>query len=324
MKRLSKKHRQWLLITVALLFVAGPYLFSRAISPWRQLSVHRTSGISEPQTPERAQLRIACYNIAHGRGLAESNWDGGTRDERLARLDEIAELLRKIDADVCVLNEVDFDSSWSHGVNQAEYLAQNAGYPYRVEQRNFDFRILFHKWRFGNAILSKYPVTNASIVDMPAFASWEALFAGKKQGVVCDMHVGGLSVRVVGAHLSHRSETVRADSAELISNLAQESSLPVIVAGDFNSAPAGFPECIRDPYGRNAMETFDNSAIFERFPVDTPTTSDTLTYHSADPSCVIDWLLIPRKWKFLDYTVEPSNLSDHRPVYADVMLTFSD
>ncbi len=42
------------------------------------------------------QLRVACYNIAHGRGVAVSNWDGGDRAERIARLDQIAELLRRL------------------------------------------------------------------------------------------------------------------------------------------------------------------------------------------------------------------------------------
>ena len=49
-----------------------------------------------------AELRIARYNIAQGRGLVKSNWDGGDSVERRARLDEISNLLREIDADTVV------------------------------------------------------------------------------------------------------------------------------------------------------------------------------------------------------------------------------
>ena len=96
--------------------------------------------------------------------MATSNWQGGTLKERETRLTQIADLLRDLDADIVVLNEVDFDSSWSSSTNQARYLAKQAGYPYWAEQRNLDFRILIWKWRFGNAVLSKYPIIEAGVV----------------------------------------------------------------------------------------------------------------------------------------------------------------
>jgi endonuclease/exonuclease/phosphatase family metal-dependent hydrolase len=85
-------------------------------------------------------LRIATYNIAHGRGLAESNWDGGSPADHEARLQAIAAELRAWPVDVVVLEEVDFDASWSHRVNQAEVLARAAGFPYWIEQSNYDLR----------------------------------------------------------------------------------------------------------------------------------------------------------------------------------------
>ena len=272
---------------------------------------------------QSGQLRIACYNIAHCRGLATSNWEGGGRSKRIARLDQITDLLRRIDADVVVLNEVDFESTWSYSINQARYLAEKAGYPHWVEQRNLDFRILFHKWRFGNAILSKYSITNARVVDLPGYSTWETVLAGKKRAVICDISVGDLTIQVIGAHLSHRSESLRVISATAISDIATESTLPTIVAGDMNSTPPGFPQFARDPVGNNALATFDSSKCFQRLPVDPPLADDELTFHSANPSCVIDWVLIPLNWHFLHYKVESSRLSDHRPVYADVAPAFT-
>jgi endonuclease/exonuclease/phosphatase family metal-dependent hydrolase len=273
--------------------------------------------VATGQKPD-LQLRLACYNIAHGRGLAESNWQGGSRAERTTRLDQIAQLLRNLNADIVVLNEVDFDSTWSHSINQAQYLAELAEYAHWTEQRNLDFRLLAWKWRFGNAVLSKYPIVEASVVDLPAYSTWEPILAGKKRGVVCDIQVGDQRVRIIGAHLSHRSESVRVASAALLGEIAAERRLPTFVAGDLNSTPPGFPESDRAPDGGNAIGALDRSRLFRRSPQNQPVGDHDLTYHSADPRSVIDWILIPSDWHFLRYGVERSQLSDHRPVYADV------
>ena len=312
--------RRWLQVVIVVsAVVLVPYVFGRVASPWRCLSVHATPDVGVPPTPAPGkQLRIACYNIAHGRGSAVSNWDGGDRAERIARLDEIADLLRRINADVVVLNEADLDSSWSYSVNQARYLAEKAGYPYWLEQRNLDFRVLLWTWRSGNAVLSKYPLTNAQVVDLPGYSTWETILIGEKRSVVCDVAVGDAVIRMVGAHLSYRSEAVRARSAGVLVDLAGESALPVIVAGDLNSTPPGYPESETDPGGVNAIEVFGNCGAFQRQRLAQSPADGDLTFHAAKPTCVIDWILIPSDWGFLQYRVELSELSDHRPVYADV------
>lgn len=295
-----------------------PYGFSRLASPWRCVTVFALPEARAVPGPS-ARLRVACYNVAHGRGTARSNRDGGNRARRLARLDRIAELLRSIDADVVVLNEVDFDSTWSHSVNQARYLAEKSGYAYRAEQRNLDFRILAWTWRFGNAVLSKHPIAGARVVDLPGYSTWETALAGKKRAVICDVLVGDETVRVIGAHLSHRSEALRVRSAALLADVAAQGALPTIVAGDLNSTPPDFPRSAGDENGNNAIKTFDDSGRFRRSPSTGPLAERDLTFHSADPRSVIDWILIPRDWRFLQYRVNPSQLSDHRPVYADMV-----
>ena len=314
-------HRRWLRVVLVGLAVLAvllcPYVFSRVASPWRRVSLHARAGGEVEELPV-AQLRVACYNIAHGRGLARSNWEGGGREERMTRLDRIADLLRRIDADVVVLNEVDFDCTWSNSVNQARHLAEKCGYPYRAEERNLDFRFLAWKWRFGNAILSRYPIANAEVVDLPGYSAWETVLAGKKRSILCDVRAGDRTVRVIGAHLSDRSESVRVRSAAALVNCATTSPWPTIVAGDMNSTPPGFPESATDPRGDNAIEIFDNSERFQRSPMHPPVAVGDLTFHSAEPGSIIDWVLIPPDWRFLQYGVESSQLSDHRPVYADV------
>lgn len=313
--------RCWLQAIVAgLAIVVGPYLVSRLASSSRCVSIHadQTEGESRKFG---GTLRVACFNIAHGRGLATSNWGGGGRTERRSRLSEISELLDEIDADVVVLNEVDFDSSWSGHVNQAELLAMLSEYPYRVEQRNLDFRVLGWTWRFGNAVLSKYPIRAAELVGLPSYSTWEATLVGQKQAVLCQVDVEGKVVRILGTHLSHRSEALRAKSADVIVAIAGSEATPLVVAGDLNSTPAGFPNSKLDQAGRNAIEVLDASGSFRRLPDGAPPEDDALTFPADGPNQVIDWVMIPRGWRFAEYQVVPARLSDHRPVAAGIELS---
>ena len=308
-----------LVAIIILAVVVVPYAFSRSASPWRRLSVHSNADLAADKSDGRT-LRIACYNIAHGRGLATSNWQGGTQEERETRLRQIADLLRALDADLVVLNEVDFDSSWSSSTNQARNLAKQAGYPYWAEQRNLDFRVLTWKWRFGNAILSRYPITQASVVDLPGISAVETIFAGKKRAVNCTVDLNGEKVRILAVHLCHRSEAIRARSAKVIAEIASSDTKPAIVAGDFNSSPTGFPNSESDTAVGNAMDILDASALFQRQPKQPSGSRGELTYHSTQPASTIDWILLPKNCQIIEYRVESSTLSDHRPVVAELSL----
>lgn len=311
----------WLAL-LTLLIVFGPYGFSRLASSSRMLRVVDSSGrvAAEVEGSAEGPLRIAVYNIAHGRGVAVSNWEGGTSEERRQRLDDIASLLQEIDADIVVLNEVDFDCSWSGSVNQAAYLSEKAGYPCRVEQRNLDFRMLVWKWRFGNAILSRHPISDAEVVDLPGFKKWETALAGKKRAVSAGIDVDGAIVRVIGAHLSHRSEDLRVESATQLLELAKSSPHRTVMAGDMNSTPPGFPRSQRDSKGENALEVLGAGAFFQRHPIQAPGAGE-MTFHSTEPRSVIDWILVPTSWHVSKYSVIEATLSDHRPVVAEVMIS---
>ena len=322
MKKLLKNRKLIAVVALVLVVLLGPYLWSRFVSSSVQVQTFTANG-TQPE-PAKGTIRVACYNIAHGRGLAESNWDGGDAATRLARLDDIAELLREINADVVVLNEVDFDTSWSNNINQAAVLAEKAGYPFRVEERNLDFRVLHRTWRFGNAILSKYPIAEAAVVDLPSFNDLETTFAGKKRGVRCDVSVGEQTFRVFGLHLSHRSENVRELSAQHVVDLVRESPHPCVVMGDMNSIPPGFPKSSQTSDGKNAIQTFDDSAELHRIEIEAPEDDMALTFRSDKPEIIIDWIYLSPSLSFKSHRVEPSLLSDHRPVVAQVQSTGSN
>ncbi len=304
-------------IVLCVLFV--PYFFSLLMSPNRLVQQKKLPN-SPTHEPEFKTLTVAAYNIAHGRGTAASNSEGGNKEEREQRLQDIAQLLKETDADVLVLNEVDFDSSWSYGVNQAEHLAQEVGYPYWVEQRNLDFRFLWITWRFGNAILSKFPLTDTQIIKLPAHSTWEFILAGKKQAVSSVLNFDNQRVRVISAHLSHRSPALRIQSAKEILEQMQESPLPTILAGDKNSMPIQLIHPEEESVSQTAIQVFEDSGQFTLPPLRGPLKSSEMTFHSEDPKWMIDWIFIPRHWIFDSFEVEPGTLSDHRLIKANIRI----
>ena len=155
-------------------------------------------------------------------------------------------------------------------------------------------------------------------VEFPDYAWWETLLVGKKRGLSADV-AWSQPVRIFGVHLSHRSEALRVHSAELLLGLTADSPHPAVIAGDLNSTPPGFPHTQSDANGNNAITTFDQSTQFRRSPLNPPNGKDQLTFHAARPYTVIDWILVPDSWSFQQYEVEQSQLSDHRPVWADVV-----
>ena len=108
-----------------------------------------------------------------------------------------------------------------------------------VRQKNFDLLLPGLTFQFGNAILSRYPVTNAKLIDYPAQHEWERWLAGKKSGVWATLNFpGGERVDVVAVHLEHRDESTRADAAELLLEIAERPEVQrLVLAGDFNSTP---------------------------------------------------------------------------------------
>jgi endonuclease/exonuclease/phosphatase family metal-dependent hydrolase len=301
-------------LTVVLLIVSGWFAANRAVRPWtvvRVVAEDVATAPAEMVSPNR--LLVVAYNIAHGRGQARTNWVDN--DERQARLGEIAGVLRDVDADIVVLNEVDFASVWSAHINQAESIARLAGYPYRVEQRNLDAAVPFVSLRFGNAVLSKYPIIDAQRVAYPGLRPWESMLVGHKEGVVATIMLpGGRWVRVAGVHLEHRDEGVRIASAEMIAALTGNDDVPLIAAGDFNSTRVDLPKA-RPVDGTTAVSRLLDGHAWKARPGPMQA-----TFPATDPDREIDWILATPQCTVGDRSTTGGDLSDHLAVIAEVEL----
>ncbi|MFP3949401.1 MAG: endonuclease/exonuclease/phosphatase family protein [Longimicrobiales bacterium] len=320
-----------LFLAFAMLTVAW-WLVGRVTADSRRLEIHRVaeSATIEGSGEEPRTLRILTWNIAHGRGDVGPglfrNFRGGDDETRLLRLVRIARVIRDADPDVVVLNEVDFRSSWSGGIDQAEILARATGFEVWVEQRNYDLQLPFGVLEFGNALLSSIPVDTAVWVEIPPHRRIEAVTVGAKAATLVRLDGPGGPLAVIPVHLEVRGAETRLGAADVFQELRGRERAPLILAGDFNSAPPAWPQT-GDREGRASV---GSSAVGELLDEGWRSLRarrgpgpGQWTYPVPRSDRAIDWVLVEPPLRVLEARVVEgtAGLSDHAPVLAVVRVS---
>ena len=113
-------------LAMLVLWMAGGVQSPRTFeAPIREIAVRPAADTST------GTLDVLVWNIAWGYGWG-SEGSGTARPYRHfeASLEKIGQVIRDANPDVALLQEVDFDSHRSHGIDQAERIAEVAGLPY--------------------------------------------------------------------------------------------------------------------------------------------------------------------------------------------------
>ncbi|MEE2896111.1 MAG: endonuclease/exonuclease/phosphatase family protein, partial [Planctomycetota bacterium] len=195
---------------------------------------------------ESERIRVATWNIRHGRGL-----DGRVDLERIARV------IEDIDADIVALQEVDEVVRRSGLVDQAAWLAERLG------MRAVFGSFMEHQGgRYGMAMLSGLPIEHSEV--------WR-LTDGHEPRVALAVRVlppTGPAVAVVGVHFDwvEDDEFRHRQATETMARL-RRLDVPWIVLGDFNDTPGS--RTLRDfrALGREALKPKERRATF---PADEP------------------------------------------------------
>ncbi len=167
------------------------------------------------------RLRVLTWNIWHRFGP----WE--------ARRPAIAATLARLDADVICLQEVWADEE----VELSAELAHHLGGFHHVYGSRLDFEGV----RFGNAVLSRWPIVASDVLALPSRADTEELRTCVRADI--DGPRGGL--QVFSTHLNWRFDQsgVRQDQVRSICTFIDQSrpaggrAFPPILCGDFNADP---------------------------------------------------------------------------------------
>lgn len=248
----------------------------------------------------RPVLKLLTLNLAHGRkdSFNQLLVANGTIVENL---DDIAELLKKVGADVVALQEADGPSAWSGYFNHVSYLANAAGYPWDIYSAHVNGKRI----NYGTALLSNVPFKDTLSHDFPE--SPPTLRKGFTLGQIewqPDDNKPAIAVDVLSVHLDFSRKKVREQQISDILRVLDSRSNPVIILGDFNSNWKTTDSVIK------VLAKCSNAQVFE------PESINHGTYKEGKHR--LDWALLSEDLQFKQYQVLPDIVSDHRAIVIEV------
>lgn len=296
----------FILVLVSVAF----YLVGRIESSSNTISIEKLTFAEQDTKLSADSIVFSTYNIAHGRGpeLGLSNWSG-TTEQKKVRLRDIGLFLKTSKVDVVILNEVDFDASWSGRLDQAQMIAEAGEFPFIARQVNYNLSLPGFSIKFGNAILSRFPIKSAERIPLPSLSTMESLGVGNHDAIQAHIEVKPSQlIEVWGLHLEVRDKATRVRATEhVISQL--NKTKPVVVLGDLNSQPSS---------DKSAVEILANSDNLNVFPTINQAIN---TFPSLMPDRPLDWIFYSSQWQLVHGQVPEVLFSDHLPVTSRLKIS---
>ena len=239
-------------------------------------------------------LRFLTFNIQVGitttryRHYVTNGWKHvlphGRRNDNLRRIADVV-----AGYDFVALQEVDAGSLRSSFINQVEYIADRAQFPYWYSQLNRDLAPFA---RHGSGLLSRIAPNSMEDHRLPGAIPGRG-------AIVARLPYADASVLVVLLHLS-LGERSRQRQLEYVTQLIQDEPY-VVVMGDMNSHLAQL--LFDSPLARTDLRPADGVQP---------------TYPSWRPSMALDHVLVSPSLTISEYEVLDCRLSDHRPIAVTV------
>jgi endonuclease/exonuclease/phosphatase family metal-dependent hydrolase len=265
----------------------------------------------QPATQEafyvKSALKVMNLNLAHGRkdGLNQLLLRKSTIG---SNLEDIADVLRQIDADVVALQEADGPSRWSGNFDHVEQLAEQSSYPAYVRTSHASSWI----FNYGTALMSRAPF--ADVLHHTFQPSPPTMNKGFTLGQIVwqpDAELNEtLIIDVISVHLDFSRKYVREQQVADMSEVLAGRDNPMIIMGDFNSDWFADEQVVRALAEESGLHVYR------------PEAKDLGTYNSSGRR--LDWILISEELEFTNYRVLPDLLSDHLAVVATIELKQPD
>lgn len=165
-------------------------------------------------------VRLAAFNIAHGRGL-----------DRKLNLERTASVIARMAAHVVCLQEVDRHfGKRSANLDQALELSRALGMQVVFGASISRATKGGQAREYGNAVLSHLPIRSHDLHPLPGGNGDEPRSALRVR-----LALDGRSLWVVNTHLSHHSAENRRAQARVVRGLVNDDMGTAVIAGDFNA-----------------------------------------------------------------------------------------
>ena len=246
------------------------------------LTFRRAPASAQFGVPDRP-LRFVSYNILHNRR--------GTH--------RVLEEIRQIRADFVLLQEVE-----SRDVDDmVKALGMTQAYEGQVYFASHNLAGRSASW--GNAILSKHPLYEASSIPNPgggSFGVWACSVVDGQKFYVASVHLSA-TWNAKPRHLLDSAWKRNKELANLQNAWKQLGRPPIVIGGDFNQLPMGNNYALMTQHWRDALDSIDR---------------DENTFKAGLLRTRIDYFLTSSEWRTCDGGVVKSEASDHRPIWVQV------
>jgi endonuclease/exonuclease/phosphatase family metal-dependent hydrolase len=286
---------------------------------------------------EPSVIKVLTWNASflYGEGSEGPGYSSKNKLYYQTRLDRMIEEIKQWGPDVVCLQEIDFDSSRSHGVNQAQFIAKKTGHPYVAEAISWKANYIpfpywpmsnnFGRLSSGGAILSRYPITEHQVFLLQKPQSnpwWYNIFYLHRYFQQVKIEVGSKSFKLINLHLEAFDYRDREEQVKKLITLVQDNGLD-IVAGDFNMLPSSAVRKTKfsngDDYEKDSSyEIMIQSGLLEVIPNDIYALSESsyFTFPTSKPDRRLDYIFYRPELKMMKADVLASELSDHLPIRA--------
>ncbi len=239
------------------------------------------------------RLKVLSYNIHKCIGGVDRKYDPS----------RIVDVIRKLDVDVLMLQEVDAGVTRSRGDKQCDLLGEELGLPHRTWYPNVNVR---GGGQYGNAVLSRYPLIESSNLDLTcrfkkARSALHAVLRVRHDDVDRTIHVFNMHLGL--ARYERKLQLQMFLDSHPFAHLHHET--PIIVGGDLNDVYGGLGDLLA-PVGFRGIE---------RRP---------LTFPAWGPVRALDGIFVRGDLDFMRLARCDTDLarraSDHRPIVAEIRL----
>lgn len=315
-------------------------------------------GALDDTDAKRERLTIVTWNIAWGYGWGSEGSGGHLAPDHFTRsIEAMAAFLRSVNADIVLLQEIDFDSTRSGHIDQLAALSEKTGLAYSARAVSWTAHwVPFPYWpprnhfgamSSGGAILSRYPITDneVTLLEKPAKNPfWYNLFYLFRYVQRAEVAYGGETIAIYNAHLEAFDLANRElQATELAERIRKEGATYTFLGGDFNSVPpeatvrSGYPDEPETNHERDAtIATLRSAGLHDTMPDTLGTNSGGaqsagaqdneeatyFTFPSHAPNRKLDYLLVSPAFDVMSARVghEAGKVSDHLPLVIEARL----
>lgn len=242
------------------------------------------------------KIRLMSYNILHCQDYLRSKQE----KKDIIDFDLIANTIASQEPDIVVLNEVRNTGNDLGYKDQTKILAEKAGFPY---YRFGEAIKLKSTLPYGNAILSKYPITEFEVIKIPDPAiKDEDAYYETRCVIRAKVNTGKNNLTVFGSHFGLANSEQR-NAVKTVVSHTDASEKPYVLMGDFNMVP-------EDEKLIPIYDLMTDTAMY----FDEPK----LSFPSDNPNCKIDYIFVSKDLKVSYADIPDIVASDHRLHICDI------